>query len=34
VGACDELRMLLGGAIHLVVVDQTELHRTLAREYA
>ena len=34
VGACDELRTLLGGAIHLVVVDQTELHRTLAREYS
>jgi hypothetical protein len=34
VGACDELRTLLGGAIHLAVVDQTELHRTLAREYS
>src|SRR6266540_3184707 len=34
VGACDELRSLLGGAISLVVVDQTELQRALAREYA
>jgi MSHA biogenesis protein MshE len=34
VGACDELREKLGGAVTLVVVDQTELHRTLAREYA
>ena len=34
VGACDELRSLLGAAISLVVVDQTELHRALAREYA
>jgi hypothetical protein len=34
VGACDELRSLLGAAIRLVVVDQTELHRALAREYA
>ena len=34
VGACDELRTLLGGAISLVVVDQTELHRALAREYS
>jgi hypothetical protein len=33
VGACDELRSLLG-AVSLVVVDQTELHRALAREYA
>lgn len=33
VGACDELRSLLG-AISLVVVDQTELHRALARVYA
>jgi hypothetical protein len=34
VGVCDELRMRLGGAVSLVVVDQVELHRTLAREYA
>jgi len=34
VGSCDELRTKLGGAVSLVVVDQTELHRTLAREYA
>ena len=34
VGACDELRSLLGGPVHLVVVDQVELHRALAREYA
>lgn len=34
VGACDELRSLLGAAIRLVVADQTELHRALAREYA
>jgi MSHA biogenesis protein MshE len=34
VGACEELRTLLGGAISLVVVDQTELQRALAREYA
>jgi hypothetical protein len=34
VGSCDELRSLLGAAIRLVVVDQTELHRALAREYA
>jgi MSHA biogenesis protein MshE len=34
VGASDELRALLGGALNLVVVDQVELHRTLAREYA
>ena len=34
VGVCDELRMKLGGAVSLVVVDQVELHRTLAREYA
>ncbi len=34
VGACDELRTKLGGAVSLVVVDQTELHRALAREYA
>ena len=33
VGACDELRSKLG-ALRLAVVDQTELHRTLAREYA
>jgi MSHA biogenesis protein MshE len=34
VGACDELRSLLGGPVRLVVVDQVELHRALAREYA
>jgi hypothetical protein len=34
VGSCDELRTLLGGSVSLVVVDQTELHRTLARVYA
>jgi hypothetical protein len=34
VGACDELRALLGGSVSLVVVDQTELHRTLARQYS
>lgn len=34
VGRCDELRMKLGGAVSLVVVDQTDLHRALAREYA
>jgi len=33
VGACDELRSLLGAAVSLVVVDQTELHRALARCY-
>jgi MSHA biogenesis protein MshE len=33
VGRCDELRMKLGGAVSLVVVDQVELHRALAREY-
>ena len=33
VGAVDELRALLGGAMSLVVVDQVELHRALAREY-
>jgi MSHA biogenesis protein MshE len=32
VGACDELRTKLGG-VSLVVVDQIELHRALAREY-
>jgi MSHA biogenesis protein MshE len=32
VGACDELRTKLG-AVSLVVVDQIELHRALAREY-
>ncbi len=32
VGAGDELRAKLG-AVSLVVVDQTELHRALAREY-
>jgi MshEN domain len=34
VGSCDELRALLGVGIRLVVADQTELHRALAREYA
>jgi hypothetical protein len=34
VGAVDELRTLLGGAVSLVVVDQVELHRALAREYS
>jgi hypothetical protein len=33
VGACDELRTMLGGKVTLVVVDQIELHRALAREY-
>jgi MSHA biogenesis protein MshE len=32
VGSCDELRTKLGG-VSLVVVDQIELHRALAREY-
>jgi hypothetical protein len=34
IGACDELRTLLGTAISLVVVDETELSRALAREYS
>jgi hypothetical protein len=34
VGACDELRAMLGGKVTLVVVDQVELHRALAREYS
>lgn len=34
VGSCDELRVKLGRAVTLVVVDQTGLHRALAREYA
>ena len=34
VGACDELRSLLDTPVSLVVVDQTELHRALARVYA
>ena len=34
VGACDELRGKLGGAVSLVVVDQVELHRAMAREYS
>ena len=33
VGRCDELRTLLG-PVNLAVVDQTDLHRTLAREYS
>jgi hypothetical protein len=34
VGACDELRELLGGSISLVVVDQLALNRALAGAYA
>jgi MSHA biogenesis protein MshE len=34
VGACDELRQLLGVPISLVVVDQAALNRALAAEYA
>jgi MSHA biogenesis protein MshE len=34
VGACDELRELLGASISLVVVDQLALNRALARAYA
>jgi hypothetical protein len=34
VGSCDELRTTLGRPVTLVVVDQTELHRALARAYA
>ena len=34
VGSCDELREKLGGAVTIAVVDQTDLHRALAREYA
>ena len=34
VGACDELRSLIGGPVRLVVVDQVELHRALARSYS
>jgi len=34
VGACDELRELLGVPISLVVVDQLALNRALAREYS
>jgi hypothetical protein len=34
IGACDELRSLLGTSVSLVVVDQTDLHRALAREYS
>ncbi len=33
VGACDQLRAILGGAVSLVVVDHIELERTLARAY-
>jgi hypothetical protein len=33
VGACEELRSMLGSVISLVVVDQTDLHRALARCY-
>ena len=33
VGRCEELRALIGVPVSLVVVDQTELHRALAREY-
>jgi MSHA biogenesis protein MshE len=34
VGACEELRALLGGSISLVVVDQVELHRALGQQYS
>jgi hypothetical protein len=34
IGSCDELRSLLGGKVRVVVVDQVELHRALAREYS
>ena len=34
VGRCDEIRTKLGGAVSIVVVDQVELHRALAREYS
>ena len=34
VGRCDEIRTKLGGSVSLVVVDQLELHRALAREYS
>lgn len=34
VGACEELRALLGGAISLVVVDQQALHRALQQQYS
>ena len=34
VGRCDEIRTKLGGAVSIVVVDQLELHRALAREYS
>ena len=34
VGACEELRHLLGASISLVVVDQLALNRALVREYA
>ena len=34
VGACEELRTLLGGAISLVVVDQQALHRALQQQYS
>ena len=33
VGRVDELRLKMGGAVSFVVVDQIELHRSLAREY-
>ena len=33
VGACEELRALLGGSISLVVVDQQALHRALQQQY-
>jgi hypothetical protein len=33
IGSCDELRVKLGGAVSLVVVDQPELHYALSREY-
>lgn len=34
VGSCDELRSLLDAAVSLVVVDQVELQRALARAYS
>ena len=34
VGSATSCGMKLGGAVSLVVVDQVELHRALAREYA
>ena len=34
VGACEELRSLLGGSISLVVVDQVALHRAFQQLYS